>query len=180
MFCVSCIGCPKPRPASLQPCNVTIDRVPLIRGLRLGQPYSRLQTAIPRTHNYDLEPNELGVRRVLLDKHFLENTEVLAGISSVALVYFNDRLVDLNIRYTSDIKWQSNLHFVAAIAERLNLPRAGWLERDPSYLVCQGFVVEVSGAEYLPTLHMFDWRLADDLTERKAEIEAKERARVKP
>lgn len=162
------------------PCKVTIDKVPLIRGLRLGQPYQHLNEALPRRYDLDAEPDELGLRRVILSKVLLSSPEKLSGVSTVSLIYFDDSLVSLEIHYTDDIRWPSNLHFVAAIAQQLNLPREGWVERDPSYLLCQGFIVEVRSATILPTLKMWDITFADEAVKRKAALEERKRARFKP
>lgn len=162
-----------------EPCTVTIDQVPLIRGLRLGQPYDQLQPALPRRLTFD-RPDEYGIRRVWLSPSFLISPEQLAGIESVLLIYFDDSLVDMEINYKNEVPWQSNLHFVAAIADQLRLPRTGWQQRDPSYLVCRGFVVKVAHATVMPTIELFSAQVSDEIAKRKAEVEEKKRGRFRP
>lgn len=165
--------------SAVEPCSVTIDQVPLIRGLRLGQAYEHLQKILPRRYILE-EPDEYGIRRVLLSPSLIISPESLSGVESVSLVYFDDSLVRIEVRYARDVPWESNLHFVAAIAKQLNLPREGWRQRDPSYLICRGFVVEVAYATIMPTLRMVSSHFTDEVEKRKAEIEEKKRARFRP
>ena len=171
----------KPAPA-VEPCKLTIDQVPTIRGLRLGQSHEHLKRILPtRFDRFDWDKtDEYGVLRVSLMPASLADPEKLSGINYISLIYFDDSLKSIEIRYGRDIEWQSNPHFVGAIAEQLKLPRVGWLERDPAYLICLGFVVEVAHASIMPTLRIVDLQFPDEIKQRKAEVEEKKRARFRP
>lgn len=162
-------------------CAVTIDQVPLIRGLRLGEPYEHLQTVLPiRLQGINFKPDDLGLRSVLISPDTIIDPKSLNGVMILSLSYLDDSLSSIDITYDTTVRWQSNLHFAAAIAEQLKLPRQGWLQRDPTFLICQGFFVEVSGATFLPKLRIVDLRFGEELTKRKAEVEEKKRARFRP
>ena len=158
-------------------CKMTIDQAPLVRGLKLGQSFDQLQRVLPRIVKTSGEdPDEYGLRRFRFSPAVLENPETLNGVTSVSLAYFDNSLFSIEITY-SDIKWQSNLHFVAAIANQLKLPREGWQQADPSILMCQGFFVEVADVN---KLRMMDLRFPARVVQRKAEVQAKQKSAFKP
>lgn len=163
-------------------CDLTVDKVPLIRGLRLGQPFKHLKTILPtRFDRLEFQKaDEYGLRRAHISPAILLSPDSLTGIQSMSLTYFDDSLKSIEISYTRDIKWESNLHFVATIAEQLNLPRQGWQQRDPSYLLCRGFYVEVAYAKLMPTLRVFDTHFTQEVEKRMSEVEEKKRARFRP
>lgn len=179
LLCAPVFAQSKSNAAQVQPCSVTIDKVPLIRGLRLGQPYKHLDEVLPRRFDHDSE-DEVGLRRVYMYPWQLDSPESLEGVDDLSLIYFDDSLVEIAIQYKRDTRWASNLHFVAAIAQQLNLPREGWKERDPSILLCDGFLVEIGSANIMPRLRISDTRFAQVVLTRKKEIEEKKRARFKP
>ena len=162
------------------PCPLTIKDSPTIRGLRLGQSYNSLREVFPPSYDFLNKPNEYGVNQVLLTEASVASREQLEGIDLISLTYFDNLLVDIRINYRRSVEWQSNLHFVSAIVEQLKLPRDGWQERDPSYLVCQDFGVEISGARLAPELRILDRRFPYALLRRKEEVEARKRALFKP
>lgn len=167
----------KPLPPATT-CKLTIDQAPLVRGLKLGQSIDQLQRDLPRIARWsDEDPDEYGLRRILLSPRMLEDPEKLAGVTSVSLDYFDDSLVSIEITYSREVKWQSNLHFVAAIAEQLKLPREGWRQSDPSILTCDGFFIEVADAN---KLRMMDLRFPALAVKRKAEVQEKRKSAFKP
>lgn len=154
---------PQPR---VEPCAVTIDEAPAIRGLRLGQVYGELQSVLPR--RYDIlgeKPDELGITRVSLSADLLSDPKKLDGVRSLSLAYFDNSLVSINIEYSIDVAWQSNLHFVAALAEQLKLPRQGWQQKDGAIM---------------PTILLIDTRFADKAVKRMAEVEESKRRGFRP
>jgi hypothetical protein len=161
-------------------CVMTIDQLPQIRGLRLGQPYEELLKVLPRTVTIDPGQDEYGVRKVPFPIYFLETPALLANVYSLNLMYFDGSLSGIHIAYTSGTLWQTNLHFVAAIAEQLKLPRSGWLGKDTSHLNCRGFAVEVSKATFRPTILVVDTTALDAIAARKREVEKRKRAKFRP
>lgn len=172
----------KPSLPSVPPCDRTIDQVPLIRGLRLGQSHSELKRLLP-TQSESSRVDEYGVRTLVLFPLMAgpsSSSDMLAGIDMMMLTYFDDSLVALRIDYKLEASWPTNLHFVAAIAQQLKLPRHGWVQRDPSVLICRGFLVEVANARFRPSLRMLSPQAFEAMVERKAEVEERKRARFRP
>lgn len=164
--------------ATPPPCKITIDQAPLVRGLKLGQSFDQLPRVLPRIARWrDEDPDEYGLRRILLSPRMLEDPETLTGVTSVSLAYFDDSLVSIEITYSREIQWQNNSQFVAAIAEQLKLPREGWRQSDPSILTCDGFFIEVADAN---KLRMMDLRFPAQVAKRKAEVQEKRKSAFKP
>lgn len=162
------------------PCPLTVKDSPTVRGLRLGQSYDQLREVLPPRFDLSDEPNEYGVTRVVLTYLSVASGKQLEGIDLISLTYFDNLLVDIKIDYQRSVEWQSNLHFVSAVVEQLKLPRNGWEEKDPSYLVCQDFGIEISGARYAPRFRLLDRRFPYALLKRREEVEARKRAAFKP
>jgi hypothetical protein len=175
---------PKPTPkkqlAPIPKCLLTATQAPEVRGLKLGQPIQDMNRSLSVRFDGLIQDRDLGFRETFLTKESINNPEALDGVSSLHLVYMDDKLVSVEIHYSRDVNWQSNLHFAAAIADSLNLPRDGWRQRDPTYLDCDGFYVKVSAASVMPTLEISIDNLSEEIDRRAAEFEVKKRAKFKP
>jgi hypothetical protein len=181
-----CVAAQKPQTKPKRPvlpvarCLLTPSQAPEVRGLKLGQPIQDMNRSLSVRFDGLIQDRDLGFRETFLTKESINNPEALDGISSLHLVYMDDKLVSVEIHYSRDVNWQSNLHFAAAIADSLHLPRDGWRQRDPTYLDCDGFYVKVSAASLMPTLEISVDNLSEEIDRRAAEFEVKKRAKFKP
>lgn len=169
---------------TVEPAPCLLTEAPVVRGFQLGQSIQDIRSVAPSQYDsLKRLRDDYGVTSFIMPAEV--SPDRFRDIEKMSLTYFDDRLVSLEIRYKPRVDWQSNLHFASAIAEELKLPREGWRNRDPSYLPCQGFRVEVAssvalGAGRYPRLRLIDTHFADALAARKAEVEARKRAQFKP
>lgn len=165
---------PKLAPA---PCSLRIEQSPEVRGLKLDQSHNDLQKLFPRKlYTFESPVDEVGVRREVLSKSNVLDETRLSGISRLSLWYLDDKLVSIQIHY-DPVPWQSNLHFTSAVVEQLHLPKLGWKNHDPSWLICDRFYVQTSSAFSL-VISRND--LAPEIEQRIEAIKRKRRADFKP
>jgi hypothetical protein len=88
------------------------------------------------------EPDEIGLRTVFLS-NYGDRSERFRGITRLMLKYLDDSLASFEIHYNTEVTWESDAHFAAAIAELLRLPTTGWVNQYQPTLLCAGFLVKV-------------------------------------
>lgn len=148
---------------SLQPCALTPEQAPAIRGLRLGMSVEQLLMRFPgsrENHNVRsaLERAQ-GAPRFGVAPLYFQRTEYpvafqeqFAGIDSISATLFDGRVAQLEIAYASRDSqprgpyWQSLDEFFAKLVEALSLPEArAWFRKheNATLLRCNGLEMEV-------------------------------------
>lgn len=175
------------KPQTATPCTLTVNESPTVRSLKLGQNISALEEiladedpALKRLAFYATSADELGRTRNHIYNSPLYKSEKLKGIDAIELVYLDGRLASFQIRYGRGVRWQSSLHFAAAIAEQLNLPTKGWIDTVSPKLTCQGFFVEVFAVDAMSTLRVERVDLSAELNSRRSQLERKRRTEFRP
>jgi hypothetical protein len=93
----------------------------------------------------------------------------------------DNALVSFTIHYNREVKWQSDAHFTAAIADLLHLPVTGWTYDFIFFkLNCDGFFVRTGRASSGGTLNIEAGGFRDEVARRQAVIEQKKRVGFKP
>lgn len=160
------------------PCTLTVETSPVVRELKLGQPYEQFQ----RSKDYRIiggqDADDNNLRRVYL-VNYLGQSERLQGIDRITLLYLDDKLASIEIRYSPDVKWESDLHFASAIASQLGLPTTSWVNKHQPTLNCEGFFVE-AGAMIGGQLKLESSNLQAELRKRRTVLEQKRRVEFKP
>lgn len=169
--------------AQLKPqCTITSANAPIVRGFKLGQPFIGAAELVARpTFLRSAKANEVGLRRVYLTRIIVKDEGVLEGARSISLHYLDDQLSSIEVMYDSSVKWESDAHLASAVAKQLQLPTKGWTQ---SYagprLTCDGFFIEVKGADMGGWLKVERTGLTEEIEKRTAAYEQKRRVEFKP
>lgn len=133
------------------PCPV--NRVPEMRGFRLGMPLTEVKGALEDASLFDSKisgGNKVGSRavRVLGSELKGDNAE---GVDDVDLVFVDDRLASMKINFNSAMRWEGAQDFFARTSESLGIPKPVGEEasnqRNQKYVFeCQTFSVTLAYA----------------------------------
>jgi hypothetical protein len=164
---------------SIKPCALTLQQSPEVRGLKLGQRYEDRPrfAGFVGGPDYD-EPDDVGLRTVHIS-NYGDRSERFQGITRLTLKYLDDSLAAFEIHYSPEVKWESDAHFAAAIAEQLHLPATGWVNKYRPTLLCVGFIVKAEG-RFGAALTIERSDLEDEIATRNANRERKKRIEFKP
>lgn len=162
----------------VKPCSLTLDQSPEVRGLKLGQSYES-RPRFAGSGDYLDRVDEAGVQTLYLRDP--GRSERFQGTDRVRLLYLDGVLVSFTIDHKPGVKWQSDAHFTAAIADTLHLPSTGWTT-DVAYLSlpCDGFVVRAGRATLGGMLEIETTGFVPEIRRRQEVIEQKKRAEFKP
>ena len=143
------------------PCQLSGDKAPAIRGLRLGMTAEELSTFFPDLSPRNLvssaqrEPN-YGVARLFyqVDSPSPPPKERFTGIDSISIILFDGQVTEITVRYAGagsyPVKgpsWRNVDDFIAKLSEAFGLPQArDWLDRSTwaKTLKCAGFTLDAS------------------------------------
>lgn len=176
----------KPQPSG---CSIKLEQSPTVRGLKLGQPLNAVQKLFEKDSDDEaslldirmgLRPtNDIGVREQTVYGYGMVDSERLQGVSRIELECLDNVLASFTVHYDSSVRWQSQAHFAAAIAEQLQLPSSGWEDYRSPRLKCEGFIVKTSyyGLAALTIEHS---DLRTEVSKRRAEREQMKRVEFKP
>ncbi len=158
---------------------MTAEESPEVRGLKLGQSYEVLKTRDSYTR-LAATPDEIGLLTTHIFKREVDDA-MTRGVDLISLKYLDGKLASIQIRYSRDVRWESDAHFAAAIAEQLSLPTNGWqsLQGLP-VLNCNGFFIKAGNASLGGRLHIERTDLESEIIKRKAALEQKKRTEFKP
>lgn len=172
----------QPSKVALGECMLTADQLPEVRGFRLGQRFAVLSEQFPNDYfpRFRERKDEVGLQETTVSPILVGSPESLKGVRTIELNYLDGMLVSIKVDYDSEVRWQSNLDFTAAIAEQLRLPLQGWQGRDPSRLVCNAFITETSDATFAPSLRIEKTNLQLEILRRRKELDRKKRIEFKP
>lgn len=140
--------------ACSQPCTLTLEQAPELRGFRLGMNLEQIQR---RFQGFPNPPaNEFGLATVIIDPTardevrpntgytFMDASRYpeFNGIDRIYLKIVDDYLAEIEVFYTNDLNWSSVDEFVSRTSEAFNL-RGSWKTQNEDYksLGCGGFHV---------------------------------------
>jgi|GEM_PF-3781737 len=123
----------------IEPCKLTIEQLPKVRGLHLGMPFSEIKTKF--TNLVTEAPNEMGVRIALLGDIKLSEFSEVRGIK---FVFIDEELQELHIEYKSGADFRSIEEYTSKLSESLPIPKSAWVfavDEDGGYAgaKCYGF-----------------------------------------
>ncbi len=166
------------------PCALTIEQSPAVRGLKLNQPLADLGKVFPEDSDIyrirmrsDRKPDEVGVFQTMISNPLINVPERLKGLRYIQVFYLDEKLAKVEFIYNSDVQWESDLHFTAAIASQLGLPTQGWKGDVFPRLTCNGFFVETRGDRKL-RIERSDF--IPETVKRQAAVKQKKRVEFKP
>lgn len=182
-------------------CTLTVRQFPGIRGTRLGMTAEQVfalffgsgertenRTAISSAAGY---PN-YGVATLFLQPAALpEAKEKLAGIASMSVILFDDRVTDIRVSYLGPSSypkgpyWLKVDDFIAKLSEAFALPNAKeWIEHSETSktLKCDGFDLNAStyGGAGALSLRVTPYAYLDTVRQRAAADEDRRRREFKP
>lgn len=171
--------------AKAQPaCSMKADEMQTVRSLKLKQTFDELRrrsTGGVGSRSELPDEDELGLRDIYIFPRLSSFDFDLNGISNLRLKYLDGELVSIVVDYDSSIPWRNVKDFMAATAESMKLPSAGWRESG-SYglkLTCSDFSVETSYFASA-TLHIELNDLDKIILKRTEERDQKKRKQFKP
>ena len=108
-------------------CTLSMSQAPELYGLRLGMNLSQVMSRFPNLKVP--EADEFGVASVMLREDEIGNMAAdnlgIDRVANVTLEFTDGRLSFIRLGYPATNRWNSTDEFIAAVAERLNLP-GGW------------------------------------------------------
>lgn len=120
-----------------QPCTVTLEQSPELRGFRLGMSLSDIQNRFSGFPS--VSANQIGVATVEISPDYIKNAlneprgdDVVSLVSASSFPELNElkhvhlklldgRLIEITVFYPNNIKWQSADEFVQKTSEALKL-----------------------------------------------------------
>lgn len=149
---VTCAFAQKKKEASqAAPCPV--QQVPSLRGFRLGMPLMDVKGALEDASLFDSKMsggNSVGSRAVRLEGAELKGDNA-EGVDDVDLVFVDDRLANIKVKFNSGMHWDSATDFFTRMSETLGLPKPseesgrGSNQRNQKYTVeCASFAVTLA------------------------------------
>ncbi len=122
-------------------CNLTLAQAPALRGFRLGMSAKEFKARYPSVEVREID--EVGGAKAEIfsnDSASKIDKAELKDVESITLLFADDRLESISVRYTNIIKWESADQFVSTISKALNLPGT-WksVEWWQESLQCDGF-----------------------------------------
>jgi hypothetical protein len=140
--------------ACSQPCALTLEQAPELRGFRLGMNLEQIQR---RFQGFPNPPaNEFGLATVIIDPTvrnevrsntgytFIDASRYpdFNGVDRIYLKIVDGHVAEIEVYYKNDLNWRSVDDFVARTSESLNL-RGSWRTQNEDYksLSCSGFSV---------------------------------------
>ena len=108
--------------AKIEPCRVTTDSLPKIRGLYLGMPFRETRALI--SNLYTRPPEKYGIRLGLVNSIPLPQ---FSDVESLTLTFLDDLIYKIHIRYklgTTSLK--SLEDYTAELSDSLRIPERGW------------------------------------------------------
>jgi hypothetical protein len=144
-----------------EPCLLTLDKAPSIRGIRLGMTISDVKAIYP-VISEPRERDEVGTSATLYSPGIDDADERLKGLDSIFLQFFGGRVYHLSIRY----KDPNHAQEIIELAKQLNFPK-----NDYARVTCQGFEVSIFRHSGSQTLDLTDTSAQRKIAKRLAEIE---------
>jgi hypothetical protein len=167
-----------------QKCSVESSRLPLIRGFKLGMTTRDAGLVLP--DNAIWKEDEYGWGKAFLLPAMIRK-EFTEGLRHVALEFYLDHLVSVEIDYDGPKTWRKPSDFDAIIAQRLDLPANAWelsdAQMEPflsNIMKCEGFNVQTSVYGDHPSLKIWDPSAIDRYKAHKEDLEDKRRRAFKP
>jgi hypothetical protein len=109
----------------IEPCKVTPDKMPKIRGLYLGMTFAEVKTIFKNLVTKPPEENGLrvAVSNEILLPQFLD-------VQSITLVFVDDELHKLELTYKSGSTDFSSIEdYASKLSDSLTVPKASWMYR---------------------------------------------------
>jgi hypothetical protein len=123
----------------VEPCKLTIEQLPKVRGLYLGMPFSEIKTKF--TNLVTEAPNEISVRTVLLGDIKLSE---FSDVRRIKFVFIDEELQELHLEYKSGADFRFIEEYTSKLSESLPIPKSAWafvVDEDGGYAEakCYGF-----------------------------------------
>jgi hypothetical protein len=138
--------------AAAPPCPV--QQVPALRGFRLGMLVTDVKGALEDSSLFDAKisgNNSVGSRAIRIEGSELKGDNA-EGVDDVDLVFVDERLANIKVKFNSAIRWDSASDFFERMSETLGLPKPsddagsrGSNQRNQKYTVeCDTFAVTLA------------------------------------
>ena len=143
-------------------------------GFRLGMTVEEVKAIVPTLPTG--KADDLGVMKTSFSPRFDPKVEKdkFENVRTVSFEFFDSKLMDLWIGYTSEFKWATLDEFLPQMIASFGLPANGWktkgLERR---LECEEFLVETKMIAAGPSIHFLD-KTAKKLWEERRAKKAEE------
>lgn len=159
-----------------QTCDLTLDKSPEVKGLRLGMSEKEAAAVIRNPFVPDMmEPKYLNA--ISLGKEKLSGFN---GVDILRVKAFDGRLSHIEINY--DVEWQDGREFIDNFAPKLGLPLKGWqmdIMGKSGTLECTGFTIKLD-AFYKGRLVLMDTDVPKRIAELKRQYEDDKKKAIKP
>lgn len=114
------ISDPNPSKPAEPVCNLSSDKSPEIRGIKLGMKESDFKALLqPQSSNL------LGIGARLYPIHF-NRSESYKGLEALTPQFSEGRLVWLEVIYDSSVTWETDLEFALSLGNSFGLPANSW------------------------------------------------------
>jgi hypothetical protein len=182
----------KPVLAQTNPCPVTLEQLPEVRGLKLGMTASEIKHRYPyftvpeaNDYGYSEFSYDFTLERGRYESVGADEKEPFEGIdkkdlANIGLGFLDNKVVALAVSYDQSVEWRNVSEFLDVIIKSLRLPDAAkWKEIDNANeeLRCDKYIIRATTKPKHggSGLGFYQTGIADEL--KKRETEAKERQR---
>lgn len=154
------------------PCNLKLSQLKStneLQGFRLGMTLDEVKVLVPTIPVG--KADDLGVMKTSFSPRFdtkIDKTK-FENVRTVSLEFFDNKVMDLWIGYTSEFKWTILDEFLVQMSESLGLPQNVWKTKGVERrLECEEFDVRVSMIAAGPTIRFTDKVMKRTWEERRA------------
>lgn len=159
-----------------QRCDLTLDKAPIVRGLKLGMPERDADTLLGGALRFSPDPDDF-TRTAFAFPHGQSDFE---GIGSVTVRTFDGYVYELELDYDDSIKWFGLDELVDNFAPKLGLPRVWGLEnRYTAKMTCKEFDVRLALLSRA-SLRLTDGLALGRIAERRVRADEEKKKAVKP
>ena len=164
-----------------QPCKMTLNQAPVLRGFKLGMSQAEIE---PAGLSGPWQDEGLGFSQALLIGRQLEGAKG-ENVHHIILQALDKKITSIEVTYDGSIKWSNAREFATAVYNGLmpvtvSVP-LGVRSSGPYYMDCGGFALDVDyGSGIIPRVHLYDPSAYQVVEQRKAGRENKKRQTFKP
>jgi hypothetical protein len=125
-------------------CSLTLKDAPAIRGLRFGMSSKDVSSIIGMPLKIMGPAGSIWAYNPEIQ---LTDVKGLDGITLLKLGFESDRLIQIDIDYNLEVRWENAREFAGNISENLKLPMSAWTfektDERRAEMICKEFAVQI-------------------------------------
>lgn len=161
-------------------CDLTLDKAPEIRGIKLGDELLAAE-ALLGEDLLSLSADNLGVARAWAKSPMMSRRRELEGIRSLHLEALDGKIYKIEVEY--EVDWKSLNEYVDNFSPKLGVPRDAWtgeyVRRDAT-MRCKDFDIVLTWGYMTSGLNLTNKLATTSIAERRSQAADAKKKEIKP